>query len=127
MSDTNERKPYAVGHKDGKLTNNRVNNLEWITMPIDVYSSSLVVDEDRSLKDIQKYEKEAFDKVWLMRTHPEENRVVEEARRRNIERILDTYHDIPKDGYTEWECGYWNGIMGALRWVMGTARDFLDT
>ena len=42
------------------------------------------------------------------------------------------YHDIPTDrrgriNYTDWECGYWNGIMSALRWVLGDEKDFLDT
>lgn len=81
-------------------------------------------DED----EILSYHKEAADKVWLMRSccistqEPEH-----EASRPAMERILNTYNDIPKDGYDMWECGYWNGIMGALRWVLGDDRDFLDT
>ena len=41
-------------------------------------------------------------------------------------RPLD-YDDIPEDGYDTWERGYWNGIMGALRWVIGLEKNFLDT
>lgn len=73
-------------------------------------------DED----EIIAYEREACDKVWLMRSRPGECPD-------GVERILDKYDDIPRDGYTDWECGYWNGIMGALRWVMGDEKDFLDT
>lgn len=40
--------------------------------------------------------------------------------------ILNAYDDIPDDGYDDWECGYWNGILGAMRWVLGEDRDFLD-
>ena len=70
---------------------------------------------------------EAFDKVWLMRTHPGEMSDIELKRRQAATRILSTYPDIPKGGYSDWECGYWNGILGALRWVLGDEKDFLDT
>lgn len=82
----------------------------------------------RDREEIYNYEKEASDKVWLMRCcdiarrHP-----VYEVSREAMNRILSTYNDIPRTGYTDWECGYWNGIMGALRWVLGEEKDFLDT
>ena len=81
----------------------------------------------RDIDEIRSYENEAFDKVWLMRSHPCEYPDIEERRLAAIERIFRTYDDIPDDGYTDWECGYWNGIMGALRWVMGDEKNFLDT
>lgn len=81
----------------------------------------------RDIDEICKYEREACDKVWLMRTRPCKYPDVEERRLAGVERIFNTYDDIPKNGYTDWECGYWNGIMGALRWVMGDDKDFLDT
>lgn len=82
----------------------------------------------RSREEIEKYENEAFDKVWLMRNCCISNREpIHEVSRSGMERILSTYNDIPKDGYDTWECGYWNGIMGALRWVLGDDKDFLDT
>ena len=92
----------------------------------------------RDIDDIVAYEREAFDKVWLMRSrpvdipqpnHPSYDTLTEIERRRQagVERIFKTYDDIPKKGYDDWECGYWNGIMGALRWVMGDEKDFLDT
>lgn len=77
----------------------------------------------RDLRDVDEicaYEKEAFDKVWLMRSRPGECPD-------GVQRVLDRYDDIPENGYTDWDCGYWNGIMGALRWVMGDEKDFLDT
>ena len=84
----------------------------------------------QSLKEIQEYEKEAFDKVWLMRTHPCDYPDIEAARLNNINRIFATYDDIPtnEEGYvhyTDWECGYWNVIMGALRLVLGDDKKFL--
>lgn len=81
----------------------------------------------RKRHEIDAYEAEAFDKVWLMRSRPSNDPSTEARRQGKIESILETYNDIPKDGYTDWECGYWNGILGALRWVLGDEKDFLDT
>ena len=84
--------------------------------------------DPRDEEEIIAYHKEAEDKVWLMRScYIADKEPVHEASRSGMERILNTYDDIPKDGYTDWECGYWNGIMGALRWVMGEEKDWLDT
>jgi hypothetical protein len=81
----------------------------------------------RREKEILKYLDEAFDKVWLMRTHACDIPEIEEKRLESVQRILETYEDIPQEGFSDWECGYWNGIMGALRWVLGDEKDFLDT
>ena len=81
-----------------------------------------------SKKQIIAYEQEAFDKVWLMRTHPSDNPEVEARRLKAIERIKNTYNDIPKDGYDDWECGYWNGVLATCRWVLGDdEKDNLST
>lgn len=93
------------------------------------------VEEDRYIRtdprdedEISDYLKEAWDKVWLMRScYISEKKPVHAAGCKGVDRIFATYDDIPNDGYTDWECGYWNGILGALRWVMGCDRDFLDT
>lgn len=81
----------------------------------------------RSKEEIGKYLDEAFDKVWLMRSRPAENAKIESSRVASVQRVLNTYDDIPENGYSDWECGYWNGILGALRWALGEERDFLDT
>ena len=82
----------------------------------------------RSEKEIQDYLTEADDKVWLMRNYDIAHKLPKhEVGRPAIDRILSTYDDIPKTGYDTWECGYWNGIMGALRWVLGDEKNFLDT
>lgn len=81
----------------------------------------------RHISDIIKYQDEAFDKVWLMRTHPSSDASIEEKRLKAVETIMAKYDDIPNDGFTDWECGYWNGVLGALRWVLGSEKDMLDT
>lgn len=82
----------------------------------------------RSRDEIDDYLKEAQDKVWLMRScFIDQRKPVHEVGRTAMNRIFDSYDDIPKGGYDDWECGYWNGIMGALRWVLGEEKDFLDT
>lgn len=82
----------------------------------------------RDREEIGDYLKEATDKVWLMRSCD----IAKELSKPGtgvdpIKRILNAYDDIPKMGYDTWECGYWNGIMGALRWVLGDEKNFLDT
>lgn len=90
---------------------------------------SVVIETDpRNADEIMEYLNEALDKVWLMRTHPcDDHPDIEADRQIAVKRILKTYDDIPDEGYTDWDCGYWNGIMGALRWVLGDDKDFLDT
>ena len=128
MNDCGERKPYAIGHINGNKIDNSVVNLEWVKMPIIVSDGSICLDDTaRTDDDILRYLNEAFDKVWLMRTHTAKDCDVETARLKNVERVLKTYPDIPDKGFGEWECGYWNGILAALRWVLGDDKDFLDT
>lgn len=82
----------------------------------------------RKKNEIKDYMEEAFDKVWLMRNcYIAGKEPFHEASRSGMERILNSYDDIPDEGYTEWDHGYWNGILGALRWVLGDEKDFLDT
>ena len=86
----------------------------------------------RDREEIEKYLDEATDKVWLMRSRKADNPSIEARRLGRAEFIIEKYPDIPFDregylNYTDWDCGYWNGIMGALRWVLGDDKNFLDT
>lgn len=80
----------------------------------------------RRIKEIQEYENEAYHKVWYMRSHPCDIPEIEKGRLKALKEVEKTYPEV-KDGFDDWECGYWNGIMGALRWVMGDDKDMLDT
>lgn len=124
---SNNRNYYAIVHKDGDWRNNNADNLEWVRAPIMVSEGNCYGDGPRSKDDILDYMHEAMDKAWLSRSRPSEDANIEESREENIARIRNIYSDIPDDKYTSWEDGYWNGIMSALRWVLGEEKDFLDT
>lgn len=92
------------------------------------YYEEGVVMPRRSEQELIDYEKEAFDKVWLMRTSPCDIPDIEARRQAAVECILETYDDIPEEGYSDWECGFWNGVMATCRWALGNEeKDNLDT
>lgn len=81
----------------------------------------------RKISEVDEYEDEAFDKVWLMRTHSSPDPHIEAQRQGKIEAILETYDDIPKDGYTTFDYGYWCGVLATLRWMRGHEKHITDT
>ena len=87
------------------------------------------ITNHRSRKDIQEYQHEAWDKVWLMRSYDFEDKTpFHEEGRKGCERILTTYDDIPDNGYDDWEYGFWSGVLGTLNWILGDEeKDNLDT
>lgn len=130
------RRGSVMQHKDRNFKCNTVENLEWVpgTNNYPRYEEEVCDEDDdfpeetmRTEEEILDYMNEATDKVWLMRSRPTRNPQIERRRQEAIRRILRTYDDIPPEGYSDWECGYWNGVMGALRWALGSERDFLDT
>lgn len=80
----------------------------------------------RKIREIQDYEQEAMNKVWYMRSCPCDIPEIEERRLKALEKVEKEYPEV-LDGFSEWDCGYWNGILGAMRWVMGEDKDMLDT
>lgn len=128
MRDCKREMAYVINHRNGNFKNNSVDNLEYTFINTSAASEgNCYSDGIRNDEEIGDYLAEACDKAWLSHTTPCTREDIESDRLRNIERILNSYPDIPEDGYTEWERGYWNGIMGALRWVLGEEKDFLDT
>lgn len=124
-----EMKNYAeeaIKYDDISYFADSINSIDFC----DKYFESPVYfkESKRSEEEILMYEKEATDKVWLMRSKPCDNPEIEARRQAAVERILAIYDDIPEEGYNNWECGYWNGVMATLRWVLGDEeRDNLDT
>jgi hypothetical protein len=83
----------------------------------------------RSRKEIDKYMDEAWEKVWLIRSYDFENKTaVHEVGQKGCNEILSKYKDIPEDGYSDWEYGFWSGVLATLRWVRNEEeKDWLDT
>lgn len=87
-----------------------------------------ITHRPRPKKELEEYLEEAWDKVWLMRSSPVEDEEIERKRAAAVDRIFETYDDIPEEGYNDWECGFWNGVLGTLRWCLGEEeKDWLDT
>lgn len=80
----------------------------------------------RKTKEILEYLEEAESKVWYMRSRPCDIPEIEEGRLKAIKQVEKKFPEV-KDGFDDWECGYWNGILGSLRWVLKEDKDTLDT
>lgn len=84
-------------------------------------------EQMRTEEEIIKYMDEAFDKVWYMRSRPCDIPDIEKGRLESIKRVEKEYPEVKK-GFDDWECGFWNGVLGTLRWVLGEEeKDMLDT
>lgn len=84
-------------------------------------------EQMRKEEEIIKYMDEAFDKVWYMRSRPCDIPDIEKGRLKSIKRVEKEYPEVKK-GFDDWECGFWNGVLGTLRWVLGEEeKDMLDT
>ena len=84
-------------------------------------------EQMRTEEEIIKYLGEALDKVWYMRSRPCDIPDIEKGRLKSIKRVEKEYPEVKK-GFDDWECGFWNGVLGTLRWVLGDEeKDNLDT
>ena len=81
----------------------------------------------RKKKEIIEYLEESLDKVWYMRSQPCDNPEIEQKRKEAVEKVINKYPEV-LNGFDDWECGYWNGVLGTLRWVLGEEeKNNLDT
>lgn len=90
----------------------------------------------RTKRDIEEAAEEFSDKVWWNRHQILKERVEEgketvdpkiwEMAKKHAEEIEKKY-GRENLGWDDWEWGAVNGKLSALRWVMGTEWDFLDT
>jgi hypothetical protein len=116
-----------------------VSSLSILVRNEELFDETDFVEEPRRLDEIQQAENELFDRVWYHRSvqyeyqledagdGPEINRLLEVAgpTRRCIEA---TYTEPGQLGpYTDFELGMLEGKLSALRWVLGSEWDFLDT
>nr|WTC08485.1 PIN domain-containing protein [Streptomyces anthocyanicus] len=86
-------------------------------------------EDTRSLIDILEAEEEYFDRIWYNRSiaHLSKNPETEDVGKKARERIEGKYGKGDLLPESDWEFGYWNGKLAALRWVLGSEWDFLDT
>lgn len=96
-------------------------------------------EDPRRLDEIQAAEQEFFDRIWYQRSMAQEwkredagdhgavedlRRIAGAGRRRVEERFKGAKNLGP---YSDFEWGMLNGKLSALRWVLGSEWDFLDT
>ena len=96
-------------------------------------------EEPRRLDEIVAAETEMFDRIWYHRSLQRDYRFEDEGDVEELERnraiagpgrsrVEATYLEPGQLGpYTDFELGMLNGKMSALRWVLGSEWDFLDT
>ena len=105
----------------------------------DLFEETDFQEEPRRLDEILAAETELFDRIWYHRSMQHDYRAQRDGdaeeleRHQNIDgsaraRVEATYTKPGQLGpYTDFEIGMLNGKMSALRWVLGSEWDFLDT
>ena len=93
--------------------------------------------EMRSEEEIGEYMSEACDRVWLVRRQNHIYKLLMGKESINIDildgmnkaitEVCEKYNIDFQEPVSDWEYGYWSGILAALRWVMGDEKDMLDT
>lgn len=105
----------------------------------DLFAETDFVEEPRRLGEIVDAEKVLFDRIWHHRSLQHEYRLRAAGDEPELERLQaiagparkrveETYTQAGELGpYTDFELGMLNGKLSALRWVLGSEWDFLDT
>lgn len=93
--------------------------------------------EMRTEDEILEYMNEACDRVWLVRRQNhiykllmgEESINIDilDGMNKAITEVCEKYNIDFQEPVSDWDYGYWSGILAALRWVRGNEKDFLDT
>lgn len=105
----------------------------------ELFAETDFTEEPRRLDEIMEAEKQLFDRVWYHRSLQHEYQLEDAGDQAEIERLRavagpgrkrveQTYAQPGELGpYTDFELGMLNGKLSALRWVLGSEWDFLDT
>lgn len=105
----------------------------------EIYEETDFQEEPRRLDEILAAETEMFDRIWYHRSLQHDYRAGREGNTEDLERhrliagpararVEAMYTEPGQLGpYTDFELGMLHGKMSALRWVLGSEWDFLDT
>jgi hypothetical protein len=103
----------------------------------DLVEESDFQEEPRTLKEILEAEQEYFDRIWYERhlvfrdkyesgDHGGADEAIFEVALEAAERVRNRRPDL-RPAADDFEWGMWNGKLSALRWILGSEGDFLDT
>lgn len=104
-----------------------------------LFEETYFEEQPRKLTEITGAEQEMFDRIWYHRSLQHQYKLEHEGDEGEVERLLqiassgrtrveETYTEEGQLGpYTDFELGMLHGKMSALRWVLGSEWDFLDT
>lgn len=92
----------------------------------------------RTKEEVLEYMDEALDRVWLVRTQNAVvnielgketiNPEIEKGMWQAINDVCEKYDINFDDAVSDWDYGFWSGVLATLRWVLGEENKmFLDT
>lgn len=95
-------------------------------------------EEPRRLDEILAAEQELFDRIWYDRSMLHEQKLIDAGDEAELKRLrqiagpgrarVEETYGVDKLGpYDKFDWGMLNGKLSALRWVLGSEWDFLDT
>jgi hypothetical protein len=105
----------------------------------ELFAETYFEEEPRRLDEILEAERQLFDRIWYHRSLQHEYQLEDAGDDAGIEHLLaiagpgrqrveELYAEPGQLGpYTDFELGMLNGKLSALRWVLGSEWDFLDT
>jgi len=127
--ENNNRPPFRIKYWE-------LPTLDRLTKDKDEFLRRFLIGGMRRDEDVLAAEQEFFDRVWAYRkliyvSHVEagersdDHGVVEGLP--EIARTLAEKYGEPLEPMSDWDWGFVNGKLSALRWVLGDEWDFLDT
>lgn len=97
-----------------------------------------LVEQPRGLEEIAAAERQMFDKIWYERSMRRDRELIADGKTADLEehrrvaapareQIEKTYTVDDLAPHNEFDLGMLHGKLSALRWVLGSEWDFLDT
>ena len=105
----------------------------------ELFEETDFIEEPRRLDEIVEAERQMFDRIWYHRSLQYESQLRDSGDQTAVEgllaiagsgrrRVEETNSGTGQLGpYSDFELGMLNGKLSAIRWVLGSEWDFLDT